>query len=712
MKNLNNKGYLTIEIILASVIAFTIAFFLIEITINFSNASDNYYIDTLFITDKSLVTSNIKKSIQNDINDKGKITSANCTNSACTITYNNGDEKEIIYNEDKEIEYGGYKKKIKTVNFNSMSVSGSFNEGDYLRFVISFDNPFTNNNYDINILIYNGNTEKHELLVDHIEDLYNLSPKTIAKNSSSYCTKEDGEYSVQRDSSSNSQPKAMLLAGKRMCDIEYNYAPSVGLMKDRYGGASADLDSGNIRYYGREKIYYREDDGKSDGHEEVGNWSILEKKYHEPAPFNTTEGCLEWISNKGGWNDYIEKNTGYATAEEFCSVETRYYKTIRNYIDIGDKYEKDFTIGNWLLAFSDKYKGSQITNSEQCKEFFDSSFSCDTKYNELGFYSSETCQNYFDSPLMQKYNSVDKLCSTTTIPAGTSILYRIIGVFDGRVRVKRDTGIGFYSFDTSPNDVNNGAGINEWSQSDLLKLLNPEYSTNSDQICNSCEYNYDTDEYECDCSDNENVNNSLWFNSQKGKCYNERDNKVTECDFTSIGLSNFVKDKIVNQKINLGFADYNLYPENSYLFERDNSYLSNSHDGIERKSSWTGKVGLVYPSDLGYAVDFNYCNNSALSNYHSCTSGYDCSDYNWLSEGTSWAISPSNRGETIIQGRVTALLPAKPINSWPVLMLDPSLSLSGGNGSKTDPYVLEGVTFVPGEINLFEQAYITHDRDC
>ena len=155
-----------------------------------------------------------------------------------------------------------------------------------------------------------------------------------------------------------------------------------------------------------------------------------------------------------------------------------------------------------------------------------------------------------------------------------------------------------------------------------------------------------------------------------------------------------------------------MYPENSYLFERDNSYLSNSHDGIERKSSWTGKVGLVYPSDLGYAVDFNYCNNSALSNYHSCTSGYDCSDYNWLSEGTSWAISPSNRGETIIQGRVTALLPAKPINSWPVLMLDPSLSLSGGNGSKTDPYVLEGVTFVPGEINLFEQVYITHDRDC
>ena len=155
MKRLNNKGYLTVEIILAAVIAFTIAFFLIEITVNFSNASDDYYVDTIFITDKSLIIDNIKKRIQEDINDKGIIKGVSCTSSSCDITYDNGDHKSINYNINKEIEYGDYKKKIDNVKINSMNVYGSFNEGDYIRFVISFDNTFTDSNYDINILIYN-----------------------------------------------------------------------------------------------------------------------------------------------------------------------------------------------------------------------------------------------------------------------------------------------------------------------------------------------------------------------------------------------------------------------------------------------------------------------------------------------------------------------------------------------------------------------------
>ena len=43
MKKLNRRGYMTVEIIIASVIAFSIAFFLIEITMKLVDVTDNEY---------------------------------------------------------------------------------------------------------------------------------------------------------------------------------------------------------------------------------------------------------------------------------------------------------------------------------------------------------------------------------------------------------------------------------------------------------------------------------------------------------------------------------------------------------------------------------------------------------------------------------------------------------------------------------------------
>ena len=61
---LNRKGYLTVEIILASTIAFAIAFFLIEITVKLVSKTDDIYRDTIITTDSSIVTRNIKKEIK------------------------------------------------------------------------------------------------------------------------------------------------------------------------------------------------------------------------------------------------------------------------------------------------------------------------------------------------------------------------------------------------------------------------------------------------------------------------------------------------------------------------------------------------------------------------------------------------------------------------------------------------------------------------
>ena len=105
-------------------------------------------------------------------------------------------------------------------------------------------------------------------------------------------------------------------------------------------------------------------------------------------------------------------------------------------------------------------------------------------------------------------------------------IWRIIGVFDGRLKIIEDP-IGDYSWDSSGVDVNNGYGVNQWGPNnngytgaDLMKLLNPGYESNKDLKCNAtysdttCGTNSSSD-YTTSL-----VNNSLWWNASSGTCYN------------------------------------------------------------------------------------------------------------------------------------------------------------------------------------------------
>ena len=88
MKKLNRKGYLTIEIILASVMAVIITFFLIDLTMKLVDITDDAYVDTVLVTDKALITKNIKENLENDICTYESIDTVNCTNpSTCEIYF-------------------------------------------------------------------------------------------------------------------------------------------------------------------------------------------------------------------------------------------------------------------------------------------------------------------------------------------------------------------------------------------------------------------------------------------------------------------------------------------------------------------------------------------------------------------------------------------------------------------------------------------------
>ena len=207
----------------------------------------------------------------------------------------------------------------------------------------------------------------------------------------------------------------------------------------------------------------------------------------------------------------------------------------------------------------------------------------------------------------------------------TCELWRIIGVFNGNVKIIRNESIGSYSWDTSASSINSGNGVNEWSQADLMKLLNPGYESES-------------------------VGGSLYYNKSSGSCYNGQSNATTSCDFTSIGIKNDItKSKII--KINWyfgGASSSGIYSNQAYQYERENNAVSNPSDGITRTTKWNGLIGLISSSDYGYATDFNKCTQN-LYNYDSSTDSYACRTNDWLfeittSSGTNmgWLLSPDS----------------------------------------------------------------------
>ena len=364
--------------------------------------------------------------------------------------------------------------------------------------------------------------------------------------------------------------------------------------------------------------------------------------------YNTITMDYNYATSVGLMNDRLG-----GTTTSLDGGNIRYYGAEpANYIDIGDKTVTEQAI--WESWFPGQY-----STPTDCLTAMESMWN-DEAITATG------------------YATASEFCSYK--PAGTPILWRIIGVFDGKLRIVRDESIGEYSWDTSASNVNSGCGINEWSQADLMKLLNPGYETNQD-LNNSNETII--------------VNNSLYWNSESGKCYNGSSYTNIDCDFTNSGLSDEAKEYVVDQTINLGginrSTERESYANQYYNLERGSNVIQNPSDGIARTLSWTGKVGLIYPSDYGYATDFIKCTNT-LYNY----SSNECKTNDWLfmfSLNWYWTMSPDSSRATHVwnvysDGIVYYGSANYGSGVRPVLTLDSLVLAETGTGSKSAPYVL------------------------
>ena len=288
------------------------------------------------------------------------------------------------------------------------------------------------------------------------------------------------------------------------------------------------------------------------------------------------------------------------------------------------------------------------------------------------------------------YNTYTPYLGSVTRKAGDKKLWRIIGVFEGRLKLIQNDSIASISlsWDTSSSDVNDGYGINQWGPSgsyegaDLMRLLNEGYNG---------------------------INGSLYWNKGIGTVYTSSGNVTTgNVDFANTGLSLTEKKFIDKNAIwylgaqdKLGKND-TLYIDMQYTAERQNAMLgkicssgTDCTDSVERTSTWTGAVGLIYPSDAGYSTDLSTCSQSLVgySYYpgdHTVYTG-SCRTNSWLKGLIT--ISPyadnSKSNCAIFFGNGLSNYASSNVSGIKAsVYLTPSASFLYGTGTESDPFVL------------------------
>ena len=309
-----------------------------------------------------------------------------------------------------------------------------------------------------------------------------------------------------------------------------------------------------------------------------------------------------------------------------------------NYVEFG-VYPEGTLKGKWEEI------GMPVNSVEECNNIAEM-FSCDN-YTELGFSSIEECNTNLPLMLEEYYNVSDKeeFKSTYCVQEDVSnqpILWRIIGAF---------------------NNIDNGSSTKETR----LKIIRDEpYSTGM-------------------AWDTENANDWTTASLQE------------ELNTTYLNsIQSPYKEMISNAKWNLGgTVDYtsssNGLTSHFYGCERGTTVYTG------RPAEWIGQIGLMYPSDYGYATSGGSTTNRAsclAKELYDWNSVSDCYNNDWLYDSSNhqWTLTPysatSNRVFTLLS-RVDyddAYYPNSSVS--PALYLSSNVKISRGDGSHDNPFTL------------------------
>ena len=245
--------------------------------------------------------------------------------------------------------------------------------------------------------------------------------------------------------------------------------------------------------------------------------------------------------------------------------------------------------------------------------------------------------------------------------------WRIIGVFknvtksDGTkedlVKIIKDDRLNntTISWDYKKNGVGTSTtdyGSNDWTDSQLMMMLNPTDYLKS---------GYTIDNNIVKDSNGQAIyqNMGSYYNGTSGckpaAVASGADFTCTSIDFTSTGLKNDLTRNAIESVVwNLGgTANYqsssNGLASHFYGYERGTTVYSG------HATNWTGKIGLMYPSDYGYATsggsttDRATCLAKEMYNWDgSDVSDCKTNDYLYKSSYYQWTLAPSSSLASIV----------------------------------------------------------------
>ena len=268
--------------------------------------------------------------------------------------------------------------------------------------------------------------------------------------------------------------------------------------------------------------------------------------------------------------------------------------------------------------------------------------------------------------------------------SSTCEIWRIIGVFDGKIKLIRNESIGDMTYDNDEEDTYLKS-ISSYSDSNKVvkKLSNNEknkrksvkfiVSGGPGKIDAQGENDYST-------SSLQKILNNYYYNS---KNYSGNSSYT----FTNIGIKNDVTRNIISSNnYYIGGIQYEVNYNVNKIYQEERS--TEVYDG--NATTWTGKLAIPYPSDYGYAVDLNKCSKS-LNLYNDAV----CISNNWMSSiSTSeiWLLNPrtdtSNQSSSIVSNKISF----SPVDDkkaiFSTLYLDSKLTIKSGSGTSSSPYQL------------------------
>ena len=378
------------------------------------------------------------------------------------------------------------------------------------------------------------------------------------------------------------------------------------------------------------------------------------------------------------------------------NTETKYYLVVEylNKTDIdqssqmGKSFSIDIGIGEKITSMSDKIADLAKTDTVN--------FATDDPDSNIR-YIGKNPNNYV------YFN-----CSDYNNPtADTCELWRIIGVFnnvtkgegskENLVKIIRADSLGKFSWDYKKNGVGSSTdydGSNDWSDSQLMMMLNPTnylksgYTNSNDIISSGSQQLYSK--------------MGSYYNGTKGcspaAVASGESFSCTEVDFTATGLKNDITRNAIEEVVwNLGGSSTYNDVTSSIFYERERG--TTVYTG--RPTTWIGKIGLMYPSDYGYATsggttkDRAACLAKVLYSWDSSDFS-DCkrNDYLYNSSLYQRTLTPVSAYAYSVfrvgMGGFVGHHYARNTDAVrPALFLKSNIQVDKGTGEKSNPYTLK-----------------------